>query len=322
MSQSESKDPHHPHDKFFKAVFKQPEHVREILEAVAPEAVLSALRLDTLRLSDASFVDEQLAEHFADIVLHCDTADSNPSAYISMLLEHKSYVPAFVPLQLMRYQQNGWTQQVRQPTPMPVPILPVLFYHGEETWPMKFWPEYLHGWNNAFEPYTPRGGYILVDLSALSDERITRFRSGVLTTALLLMKHRKEREFLLDNLVFIFNFVVAENVEESARVEHLKLALRYLRSLKTIRQNEIKSKLQSLMAANQVWDVLAEERAEGFEEGMEKGMEKGSELEARAIIASLIRHMPEADDETIANLSSKPVELVAQVRRDLEAGKA
>ena len=273
MSQSESKDPHHPHDKFFKAVFKQPEHVQEILEAVAPEALLRALQLHTLRVTDASFVDEQLAEHFADIVLHCDTADSNPSAYISMLLEHKSYVPAFVPLQLMRYQQNGWTQQVRQPTPMPVPILPVLFYHGEETWPMKFWPEYLHGWNNAFEPYTPRGGYILVDLSELSDERIMRFRSGFLTTALLLMKHRKEREFLLENLALIINFVEAESVPESVRVEHLKLALRYLQGLKIIRSEEIKSKLKYLMTANQVWDVLEEVKDEGLEEGMEKGLE-------------------------------------------------
>ncbi len=58
------------------------------------------------------------------------------------------------------------------------------------------------------------------------------------------------------NLVFIFNFVVAENVEASVRVEHLKLTLRYLRSLKIIRPKEIKSKLQSLMAANQVRDVL------------------------------------------------------------------
>jgi hypothetical protein len=152
-----------------------------------------------------------------------------------------------------------------------------------------------------------------VDLSGLSDERIMQFRSGFLKTALLLMKHRKEREFLLENLVLIFNFVEAEDVPESVRIEHLKLALRYLRSLRSIRSEEIKSKLQSLMTANQVWDVLAEERAEGYEEGIEKG--------AREVIASLIRHMPDANDETIANLSSRPVELVAQVRWEMSIGK-
>ncbi|HRD81068.1 MAG TPA: hypothetical protein PLL53_09945, partial [Saprospiraceae bacterium] len=108
------------------------------------------------------------------------------------------------------------------------------------------------------------------------------------------MKHRKEREFLLDNLLLIFNFVEAEDVPESVRVEYLKLALRYLRSLRNIRPEEVKSKLQSLMTFNQVWDVLAEERAEVYEEGIEKGIEKG----AREVIASLIRHLPDANDET------------------------
>ena len=53
---------------------------------------MRALRLDTLRLGDASFVDEQLAGHFADIVLHCDASEDGASATISELLEHKSYV--------------------------------------------------------------------------------------------------------------------------------------------------------------------------------------------------------------------------------------
>lgn len=218
----------------------------------------------------------------------------------------------------MRYQQNGWTQQVRQRNPMPVPIIPVLFYHGEDTWPLKSWPEYLHGWDDAFEPYTPNGGYVLVDLSEMDDEQIMHFRSGFLKNALMMMKHRKEREFLLENLVLIFNFVEAERVPESVRVEFLKIALRYLQALNIIKPGEIKSKLQSLMFTSQVWDVLEEVKAEGFEEGIEEGIEKGIDLEARSIIASLIRHLPEANDETIANLSSKPASLVAQVRQDIE----
>jgi flagellar biosynthesis/type III secretory pathway protein FliH len=80
------------------------------------------------------------------------------------------------------------------------------------------------------------------------------------------------------------------------------------------------------MTFNQIWDVLAEERAEGYEEGWEEGyeegMEKGMEKGAREVIASLIRHLPEDNDETIANLSSKSAELVAQVRREMNAPDA
>ena len=71
---------------------------------------------------------------------------------------------------------------------------------------------------------------------------------------------------------------------------------------------------------NQVWDVLADERAEGFAEGIEQGIDigidKGIDKEARRVIASLIHKMPEADDVLIAELSSQPIEKVFQVRSE------
>ncbi len=71
---------------------------------------------------------------------------------------------------------------------------------------------------------------------------------------------------------------------------------------------------------NQVWDVLADERAEGIEEGIgigiEKGIDIGIEKGIRKVIASLIRQLPDAADATIANLSSQPIELVAQARSE------
>jgi predicted transposase YdaD len=62
--------PHHPDDRLFKALFKQPAHVREILESCLPKKLLAVLNLETLRISDTSFVDPQLAEDFADVVPH------------------------------------------------------------------------------------------------------------------------------------------------------------------------------------------------------------------------------------------------------------
>ncbi len=43
------------------------------------------------RLTDANFVDEKLAEHFANIVLECNAHGEDPaSALICLLLEHKA----------------------------------------------------------------------------------------------------------------------------------------------------------------------------------------------------------------------------------------
>lgn len=66
------------------------------------------------------------------------------------------------------------------------------------------------------------------------------------------------------------------------------------------------------MNAIQVWHVLADEKAERFAEGFEQGIEKG----IRKVLASLTRQLPDADDATIANLSSQPIELVAQARSE------
>jgi hypothetical protein len=48
----------------------------------------------------------------------------------------------------------------------------------------------------------------------MSDKDIRRFRSGFLKTALLLMKHRRERAYLLKNLPEIFNFVENEHADD------------------------------------------------------------------------------------------------------------
>ncbi len=326
MYSTDPGSPRHPHDKFFKAVFSNAAYVREILEAQAPDTILQTLRLDTISHTNVSFVDEQLDEHFADVVLECHSGDYRHSATVSLILEHKSSVPGFAPLQLMRYQINGWRHQIRQDNPRPTPIIPVLFYHGEESWHYKAWPQFLHGWHDAFEQFTPKGEYILVDLSEMSDEHIMKLRSRFLITALLLMKHRKEKDYLLQNLPKVFNFVENDLTDDRERVENLKIALKYLRSLKTISLDDIKSKLQFMQNFNQVWDVLADERAEGFDEGIgigiEKGIDKGIDIGidkgVRKVISSLILKMPEADDALIADLSSQPIEIVAQVRRESE----
>jgi hypothetical protein len=198
----------------------------------------------------------------------------------------------------------------------PAPIIPVLFYHGKDEWKVRPWKDYLDGWDEAFSPYTPSGGYLFIDLSILPDEEIRSFRSAFLKTALLLMKHRLERDYLLTNLDEVINFVESEpNLDGDSKITILQLVLRYVQSLKAISWEEVKRLLQPLTITNQVMSVLEEVKFEAYQEGIEKGIDG----EARANIRSLLLHLPEVSDEEIANLLSKPVELVTQVRREMEA---
>jgi predicted transposase/invertase (TIGR01784 family) len=313
---------HQPHDKLFKAVFKTPAHAIEVLQACAPPALLASLKLDSLRVTDTSFIDEKLAGSTADIVYECQTATAS-WAYVSFIIDHKSTVPAYPPYKVMYYQNQAWGQQLREPGRKPAPVIPVLFYHGEERWKVRPWKTYLDGWDEAFTPYTPNGGYLFIDLSEMPDGQIRSLRSAFLKTALLLMKHRLERHYLLTNLDQVVNFVESEpSLDGEAKIAILQLVLRYVQSLKIIDWEEAKRLLKPLTLTNQVMSVLEEVKLEAYQEGIEQGIEKGIEKgigqEARANIRSLIIHLPAASDEEIASLLSKPIELVAQVRREME----
>lgn len=209
MNHETPNPPDKPNDKLFKAVFKRPGLARELLSAQAPEALLAILDLDTLSVTDSSFVDEQLSEDFADVVLTCRTK-GNAEVLIPFILEHKSYKPPYPPFQIMHYQDRVWSGQIREKGQSPTPIVPVLFYHGEEAWQVRPWSSYLNGWEEVFQLFTPPGGYIFIDLSEVPDDEIKRFRSGFLRGALMLMKHRLEREFLLENIRVIINFVESD----------------------------------------------------------------------------------------------------------------
>ena len=277
-SRSETLPPNSPHDKLFKAVFKRTDIARAFLKAVLPARLLAKLDLSTLRPSDTGRVDSNFEEAFSDIQLTCDTYDGG-QVEIVLILEHKSYIPFYGPYQHMHYQDGVWGWQVQQKGTSPTPVIPVLFYHGQEDWQPKPWKDYLKGWDEEFAPFTPSGGCIFVPLSGMTDEEIKRFRNGFLVASLLLMKHRLERDYLLENLPKIFNFVESDPSENDidSRIENLKYALRYLQGLKSINWQEAKASLKSLNLTFQTIDVLEEVKLEGRMEGREEGIEIGKE---------------------------------------------
>lgn len=343
--------PNNAEDKLFKATFSRPEFAKELLLRCVPNALTASLLLDTLELTNASYVDEDLSEHFADLVFNCSTANG-AKAKVSFLLEHKSYLPPNPPLQILNYQVNGWRQQIKS-RQKPAPILPVLFYHGKEVWIELPWAAYLVGMQPQFEPYTPSGKYMLIDLSELSDDAIRAFRFGFLKTVLLLMKHRYEREFLLNNLTNILIFV-EEETEIEVRTEDLHTILRYLTASISLDWNEVKTRSLPLIKINKAMTALEEfkiefreealkegrmtglmegreeGRKEGRKEGRQEGRQEGKKegriegyLEkTKETVISLIEFLPDQPDEKIALIAKVDLQYVQAIRLELQQGKS
>ena len=76
------------HDKYFKSVFSRKDVALDMLRMLNNE-LLDNLDLQTFQLSNASFIDENLKESFADLVYNCQTK-SNKKVLISLFMSTKA----------------------------------------------------------------------------------------------------------------------------------------------------------------------------------------------------------------------------------------
>ena len=184
--------PDNPHDRFFKEAFSQPEILIDFLNVFAPEAVRERIDYTTLTREVDTFTDEQLAEHFADLVFSVQYGGQ--SIRLVLLLEHKSYIEEHPHFQINQYLLNLWGSQIKQKQPL-TPVLPVIVYHGNRRWKQRSVPDYFSPFDETLRPYLPAFDYLLINLSTLSDERLPTLGSDYARlTAILLQNSRRKRE--------------------------------------------------------------------------------------------------------------------------------
>ncbi len=180
----------HPHDKLFKATFSQPSVVASLIEDLFPPGLAAKIDIHSLVLTNNSYIDGDLKEHFADLVYECSFT-SRGAFQIALLLEHKSYPDRHPHLQLLRYMLNRWMQDVQHGQPL-IPIVPVLIYHGSTRWPHRSLSEQMEGVDEELMGYVPEFDYILIDLSRLDDRQILNVRSQFLALSASLLKYHEQ----------------------------------------------------------------------------------------------------------------------------------
>ncbi len=162
-----------PHDALFKAAFGQPDIARSELELVLPAEVRAQLDLATLRVSQGSFVDEELRQAHTDL-LYAVRSRTGRQALVYVLFEHQSSFDALMPLRLLRYIVRIWEQWLRDhpgSSTLPV-VVPVVLHHGSGGWRaapelaamLDAGPELLE----AARDYLPLFRFVLDDLGGVS----------------------------------------------------------------------------------------------------------------------------------------------------------
>jgi hypothetical protein len=233
-----------PHDKFFKESFSRLEVAKSFIEEVFPKDMRDKMNLNTLQLSNASYIDDMLKEHFADLVY--ETEYRGVKATITLLFEHKSYQQNFPEWQLMRYMSNIWGEEQKQLTDEekenheknPSVVIPIIIHHGKTAWKKTSMRAYFGNPPAELLRFLPEFDYLVFSLNDFEDYQIANFKNDFLATAAMFLKHsRDEKEKFLQIESFIIEKLrVFDTAHENSFISSI---IYYLHSATNLTANEL-----------------------------------------------------------------------------------
>jgi predicted transposase/invertase (TIGR01784 family) len=119
-----------PHDEFFKQVMSNPRNVRDFIRGFLPEAISCNIDLESIGYKDREKNTKRKRKFHLDMALTCKLSGQDAEIYI--VLEHKSKADKITLVQILTYCAAVWEHNILQEKRSPVPIIPIVFYHGKE----------------------------------------------------------------------------------------------------------------------------------------------------------------------------------------------
>ena len=143
----------------FHKVFRNPDNTKYFLQQHLSSDIQRSIDLDSLRLENVSYVDDNLKKHFADLVFSLLLrGEEFPSARVYLLFEHKSAPAPLVGMQILRYMALQWKELYDQQLilgKLP-PILPIVIYQGQDSWkPRISFHDLVEMPSDSFKAYVP-----------------------------------------------------------------------------------------------------------------------------------------------------------------------
>lgn len=236
-----------------------------------PPDVAQLLDLSRLELVKESFADGQLQEHFSDLLYRVGLVGDG-TAYIHLLLEHKSAPDDWVALQTLRYAMFDWVNVQRTKAKKLPVILPVVLYHGKAKWnvPQDFGAlfEVREEWA-ALRRFIPQFHYHLCDLSNYTDDELTQGEE--LPPALLALRHVFSRD-AKQHFVKTVQHTIAWH-DERERLEFLETLAVYYTTGSELSQKEVVTTVNDLFS-----EQFSHIKIPLFEKWVEKGRKEGRQL--------------------------------------------
>ena len=232
------------HDELFKTTFSMVSEVIAFSKTYLPKWLANQLDYDTLQYEPTSFVGESLSEYFSDIVYSCQFKGGK-KLQLTFLLEHKSYLPKNIYIQLLRYLIEIYDSQFKNEKDLTL-VIPIVVYHGKDKWKKRTFSDYFDLPDEQLKQYLPTFNYELIDLRQISDDLIIQQSVGhYLKSTFLVFKHKNEKEFIEQFTEEIFIFVNEElNLEQ--KMFFFRNLLTYIFSAFSFKKDEFKNLVKKI----------------------------------------------------------------------------
>ncbi len=320
-----------PHDALFKQVFSVPSEAAAEFCHVLPEAVSREIDWRSLRSEPGSFVDEELRDRHADPLFSATYGSKRVLLYC--LLEHKSTLDLWTPLQVLIYTMRIWERHRRESPNLELPaVFTVVVYHGPRPWSG---PRELvdliavpPSERERFEPYQPRCPFLIDDLAAETPESLRRRRAGVFARVVLFcLKRVRESPDILAELA-LWGDALRSIAQAPGGVAALTALLSYIMEVRDVPVGRVRQFLRIEVDPTMespvftMIDFLKEKfRDEGRQEGLEQGRQEGrNEGQAELFLRLLRARFPDALDRFASRVEQAgDAELATWAERLLKA---
>jgi predicted transposase YdaD len=223
---------HNDHDAYFKELMSSPEIAGFFIRERVPADIAALLSDAPPVLLPGSFVDDHLTAHHTDLLFGVALRDcAITSAFVYVLMEHKSTPEPMTRLQLLRYMTRIWDREHRDSDAPPLtPILPIVVSQGPPRWTHALqFADLFDDLPSALQLYQPRFEHLLVDLEAIADDKLSRMLR--LRARLLALKYARRAD-LGERLVDVLSALHALDDME------IRIVLTYLGSIEPERVGE------------------------------------------------------------------------------------
>ncbi|MDE0299115.1 MAG: Rpn family recombination-promoting nuclease/putative transposase [Candidatus Poribacteria bacterium] len=296
-------------DRSARWLFQDRENVRGLIEIVEGELV-DLIDFSQIVQLNRSFVPDNLREQESDIVFRVpfQSESDTDELLIYILIEHQSTVDPTMGFRVLFYMTQIWDSQRREWESQSVPkgqwrfrpILPIVFYTGEQRWTTPLTLDAIMDIPDVLSRFVPKFDTLFLGVKDTDESELTKFDHPLGWLLTVLQKEQATVEALSEALIEALSHI---NTLDEASAQQRRRAISYLLLLILHRRPfEEHPELTRLLgqhvqeASDRVEvELMAQTMAEhlieqGIEQGKAQGIEQGEIKAKQADVLKILRH--------------------------------